>query len=323
MTIMSADGVKALRMKNKDSFFWRFVRQWDLQLLVVPCIIYILIFYYIPMYGVIMSFQEYRLGDTLGFSEWVGLKHFQTLFADPYFMRLLRNNFVMGVLRIVIGFPVPIIFALLLNELRLIRFKKVVQTISYLPNFIAWAVAAVLMFDFFSVENGAVNEILMKLNIIDSPLYFFGDSKYFYGMFIGTHVWKQLGWDAIIFVAAITSIDPELYEAASIDGAGRLAKVWHITLAGIKPTIVILFILTVGSLMSTSFDQIMMLTRMGANSLIRETSDILQTYVYRVGFRDMRFSFAASVGLLVTTINFILLLGANWVARRTNETSLF
>ena len=304
-------------------WYIRMAHQWDLQLLVIPAIIYILIFFYIPMYGIVMAFQEFRLGDTLGMSQWVGLQHFRVLWNDPNFPTLLRNNFVMGMLRIVIGFPIPILFAVMLNELRNVIFKKTVQTISYLPHFIAWAVAAVLMFDFMSVENGAFNELLMFLRIIDAPINWFGNPNYFWGIFIGTHIWKQIGWDAIIFVAAITAVDTEMYEAASIDGAGRIAKMWYITVASIKPTIIILFILTVGSLMATSFDQVMMLTRMGDNALLRSTSDILQTYTFRVGLGGMRFSFGAAVGLVTTIINFTLLIGANSIARKFTGTSLF
>ena len=309
--------------KASKPWFIRMAKQWDLQVLVIPAIIYVLIFNYIPMYGIVMAFQNFKLGDTIGFSKWVGLEHFRALFADPVFVRLIRNNVVMGLLRIALGFPLPILFAIMLNELRSLRFKKITQTISYLPYFISWAVAAVLMFNFFSVDGGTVNEFLMKLGLVAKPVYFFGDSRYFWGMFIGTHIWKQLGWDAIIFVAAITSIDSELYEAASIDGAGRLMKIWFITIQGITPTIIILFILTVGNLMATSFDQIMMLTRMMDNSLLRETADILQSYTFRMGLGQMRYSFGAAVGLFTTFINFILLLSANWISRRFSETSLF
>jgi len=304
-------------------WYVRMANQWDLQLLVIPAIIFVLIFNYIPMYGIVMAFQEFRMGDTLGMSQWVGLQHFRVLFADPLFPRLIRNNVVMGLLRILIGFPLPILFAVMLNELRFIRFKKVTQTISYLPHFISWAVAATLMFDFLDLT-GAFNAFLLWVGLVNDPIFFFGDSSYFWGVFLSTHVWKNLGWEAIIFVAAITSIDTELYEAASIDGATRLAKVWYITIQSIKPTITILFILTVGSLMATSFDQIMMLTRMMGNALLREHADILSTYVFRVGLgASMRFSFAAAVGLVATIINFTLLIGANSVARRKSETSLF
>jgi putative aldouronate transport system permease protein len=298
-------------------------RQWDLQLLVIPAIIYILIFFYIPMYGIVVAFQEFRLGDTFGLSEWVGLHHFRVLFNDPLFPRIMRNNLVMGALRVFIYFPLPILFAVLLNELRSAKFKKTTQTISYLPHFISWAVAAVLMFDFMHVENGAFNELLMTLRIIDQPIHFFGNSSYFWGIVLGTHVWKQLGWDAIIYVAAITSIDQEQYEAASIDGASRIQKMWYITIAGIKPTIIILFILNVGSLMATSFDQIMMLTNMMSNAFLRETAEIFQTYSFRMGIGMRRFSFGTAVGLINTMMNFTLLLAVNWIARRKSETSLF
>jgi putative aldouronate transport system permease protein len=180
-----------------------------------------------------------------------------------------------------------------------------------------------LMFQFLNVDRGTLNELLMRFGIIDEPIGFFQNAGYFWGIFIGTHIWKQLGWDAIIFVAAITGIDPELHEAAAIDGASRLQRIWYITLAGIRPTIIILFILNIGSLMATSFDQIMMLTQMMGNSFLRERADILQTYTFRMGIGSMRYSFASAVGLINTTINFILLLGANWISRKWSETSLF
>jgi len=299
------------------------LKQWDLQLLVIPALIYILIFFYGPMYGIVMAFQEFRIGDAFGRSEWVGLHHFRMLFNSPLFPRIMRNNLVMGAMRVFIYFPLPIIFAVMLNELRSVKFKKFTQTISYLPHFISWAVAAILMFDFFSIENGAVNELLMFLRIIDEPIFFFGRSSYFWGMVLGTHIWKQIGWDAIIYVAAITGVDSEQYEAASIDGAGRLQKMWYITIAGIKPTIIILFILNVGTLMVTSFDQVMMLTRMMDNALLRETAEILQTYQFRMGIGQRRFSYASAVGLFSTMMNFTLVLLANWIARRKSDTSLF
>ena len=309
--------------KKKRPFYIEMIKQWDLQLLVVPAILYVIVFFYGPMYGVITAFQDFRLGDTFGFSQWAGLRHFITLFNDPNFPRLMRNNIVMGLLRIIIGFPIPIIFALLLNELRIVWFKKTVQTISYLPYFVSWAVIAVLMFDFFALEQGAVNELFVAFGILDEPRHWFGNSDYFWGLFITTHIWQSMGFSAIIFIAGISAIDPEQYEAAAIDGAGRFRQMWHITLAGIKPTITILFILTVGSLMATSFDQVMMLTRMMENSFLRETADILQSYAFRVGIGQRRFSFGSAVGLYTTLINFILLVLANWIARRKGETSLF
>lgn len=291
--------------------------------MVIPALLYILIFNYIPMYGIIMAFQEFRLGDFPGFSEWVGFKQFNYLFNDPNFLQVLRNTLVISGLRMVICFPMPIIFALMLNEMRAVGFKKVTQTISYLPHFISWVVAATLMFDFFGIDNGAVNTFLINIGLIDSPIYFFGESKYFWGMATGTNLWKELGWDAIIYVAAITSIDAELYEAASIDGAGRMAKIWHITLASIRPTIIILLIFTVGGMMNANFDQIMMLTNQMRNALLRETADVINTYVFRVGIREARFSFASAAGLFQTVINFGLLLFANFLADRFGNSALF
>jgi putative aldouronate transport system permease protein len=289
----------------------------------LPALILIIIFNYLPLYGVQIAFRNFNPALGIAGSRWVGFTHFTNFFTSFFFWRIIRNTFLLSIYTIVIGFPIPIIFALLLNELRLVWFKKAVQTISYLPYFVSWAVIAVLMFDFFSLEQGAVNELLMALGILDEPRHWFGNSSYFWGLFIVTHIWQSMGFSAIIFIAGISAIDPEQYEAASIDGAGRFRQMWYITLAGIKPTITVLFILTVGSLMATSFDQVMMLTRMMENAFLRETADILQSYAFRVGIGQRRFSFGAAVGLYTTLINFVLLILANWIARRKGETSLF
>lgn len=308
---------------KKKSIFRQILEQWDLQILVIPGMIFIFIMSYIPMYGVLMAFQEFRLGDVPGLSEWVGLKQFGVLFKDPNFGRVIRNTLAISGLRLVVGFPIPIIFAVMLNEVRNLPFKKVTQTISYLPHFISWVVAATLLFDFFSVDKGAVNDALMGAGIIEAPVYFFGKAEYFWAMVTATDIWKEIGWNAIIYVAAITSIDSEMYEAADIDGAGRLSKIWYITLACIRPTIILLLIFTVGGIMNSNFDQIMMLTRQMQNALLRDTADVINTYVYRVGIREARFSFAAAAGLFSTLINFGLLLGANFLADKFGESALF
>jgi putative aldouronate transport system permease protein len=305
--------------KPKYSTIKRMLLQWDLQILVVPAIVYIFVFMYIPMFGMLMAFQQYRLGDFPGFSQWVGFEYFIQLFNDPNFPRVLRNTLAMSSLRIIFGFPMPIIFAIMLNEVRIIAFKRVTQTISYLPHFISWVVAATLMFDFFSVDNGAINNMLMFIGFTDTPINFFGRSQYFWGLATVTDIWKGLGWNAIIYVAAITSIDSELYEAASIDGAGRMAKIWHITIAGIKPTIIILFILAMGGLLNSNFDQVWMLTRQMNNVMLRETADVIDTYILRVGIREFRYSFGAAAGVFRTVINFTLVLIANYVANKAGE----
>jgi len=302
----------------------RLFSQWDLQIMVIPGIIFLFIFAYIPIYGVMMAFQEFRIGDFAGFSQWVGLKHFRELiFRDPKFPNLMRNTFALSGLKLLINFPVPIIFAVFINEIRKPKFKKTIQTISYLPHFISWVVAARLMVDFFSPDSGAVNEFLMMLRIIDKPIPFFMRGEYYWWMAVATDLWKEVGWNSIIFLAAIASVDPELYEAADIDGATQVGKVWHITIATIRPTIVLLLIFTIGNLMSANFDQAYMLTNRMGNRILLTYADVFDTYVLRVGIAQSRFSFAAAVGLFRAVINFALLLGANMLAGKLGETALF
>ncbi len=310
-------------VEKKKSTFGEFIAQWDLQIMVIPAIIHILVFAYIPMYGILMAFQEFRLGDFPGFSPWVGLKQFNYFFHDPNFTKVLRNTLVINILKLVINFPIPIIFAVLLNEIRVVWFKKSLQTISYLPHFISWVVGATLLFDFFSVDGGAVNYMLTTLGLIDKPIAFFGRGEYFWGMLVFTDLWKEMGWSSIIFVAAITSIDAEMYEAADIDGANRYDKMWHITVASIRPTIVLLLIFTVGGIMNANFDQIMLLTNQMMNARLRDYADVISTYVYRVGIREMRASFATAAGLFQSVINFLLLLTANYLSGKFSESSVF
>lgn len=306
-------------IKKKSGFLRDYLKQSDLQLLVIPAIIHIFVFAYIPMYGILMAFQEFRLGDFPGLSEWVGISHFTRLFMDPNFTTVLRNTVVISVLKMIINFPIPIVFAVLLNEVTNRHFKKSVQTISYLPYFISWVVGAALLFDFFSVDNGAVNSALLAVGMIERPIHFFGRGEYFWGMAVLTDLWKMLGWNSIIFFAAISSIDSELYEAAEIDGAGRYAKMWHITIATILPTIILLFIFTIGNLLNANFDQIMMLTNQMGNATLRQYADVIDTYVYRVGIREGRFSYAAAAGLFKSGVNILLLLTANKLADRAGH----
>lgn len=321
-------GIKAERGKGTahgrlNTFFKGIGKQIDLQLMVIPSILIIILFSYIPMYGILMAFQEFQLGDFPGLSKWEGLQQFSVLFNDPNFSTVLRNTVVISMLKLIICFPVPIMLAVMLNEVTNAPFKKSVQTISYLPHFISWVVGATLLFDFFSADNGAVNSALKAFGWIKSPIMFFGKGEYFWAMAVVTDLWKELGWNAIIFIAAITSIDSEMYEAADIDGAGRYAKMWHITIATIRPTIVLLFILTVGNLLNANFDQIMLLTNQMGNAMLRSYADVIDTYVYRMGIRDGRFSYAAAAGLFKAVINFALLLGANYLAGKVGDNALF
>lgn len=308
---------------KKTTFFKEFGKQWDLQLMVIPALLFILLFSYLPMYGIMMAFQEFRMGDFPGFSAWKGFDQFVRLFKDPNFFNVLRNTVVISALKLVVGFPLPIMLAIALNEITNLPFKKTVQTISYLPHFISWVVAATLMFDFLSADNGAVNNMLKGLGLTKEPIMFFGKGEYFWPIAVFTDLWKELGWNAIIYIAAITAIDAELYEAAEIDGAGRFAKMWHITVASIRPTILLLLIMTVGNLLNANFDQIMTLTNQMGNARLREYADVIDTYVYRMGIGQARFSFAAAAGLFKAVINFGLLLGANYLSGKAGETALF
>ena len=307
------------KLNKKKKFVSELLKQVDMQFLVIPAIIHIIIFSYIPMYGVIMAFQDFRIGDFPGMSEWVGLRHFQALFSDPSFFLVLRNTVVISVLRIIIVFPLPIIFAVMLNEVMNKQFKKIVQTISYLPHFISWVVAATLMFDFFSVDGGVVNSTLLSLGLVDRPIHFFGRSEYFWWMLVFTDIWKGLGWNSIIFFAAIAAIDQDLYEAADIDGAGRYSKMWHITFATIRPIVILLFVFSVGNLLNVNFEQIMTLTNQMTNAAVRETADVISTYVFRIGLAQSRFSFAAAAGLFGAFVNITLLFIANKIAARSGN----
>lgn len=309
--------------KPKKNLFGRMLAQWDLQLLVIPGILVVLVFSYFPIYGLIMAFQEFQLGDFPGFSAWVGFKQFESLFTDPNFGLVMRNTLVISLLKLAICFPVPIGFAVLINELRNKTLKKTVQTISYLPHFISWVVCATMMFDLMSVDGGAVNDLLMALHIIDKPIGFFTNGEYFWGLAVITDIWKELGWSAIIYVAAMAGIDQDMYEAADIDGATRCQKLWHITVKTIKPTIVLLFIFQVGGILNANFDQIMMLTKQMGNAMLRDYANVIDTYVYQVGISQGRYSFATAASLFKSIINFALLLGANWVADKAGEQALF
>lgn len=309
--------------RRQTPLLTRILHQWDLQILVIPSILFILVFSYVPMYGIIMAFQEFRLGDFPGASQWVGFKQFLSLFKDPNFGRVLRNTVVISLLKMAINFPIPIIFAVFVNELRVERFKRIAQTISYLPHFISWVVAARLMFDFFSSDGGAINQVLMSLGILDAPIPFFNRGEYYWSLAVITDMWKEMGWNSIIFIAAIASVDIQMYEAAEIDGASRIQKMWYITLASIRPTIILLLIFTVGGLLNANFDQSMMLTNQMGNKMLQEYADIIDTYVYRVGIGQARFSYAAAAGVFKAIINFALLLGANMLADRLGESALF
>jgi len=310
-------------VKRQKNVFLRMLDQWDLQILIIPGILLTFVFSYLPIYGIIMGFQEYKLGDFPGFSQWVGFKYFIELFTADAFWKVMRNTLAISVMKMFISFPLPILFAVMLNELTWEPLKKTVQTVSYLPHFISWVVGATLMFDFLAVDGGAVNEALMAIGLIKNPIGFFMKGEYFWAIVICTDIWKELGWNSIIFISAITSISQDMYEAADIDGATRLQKMWYITIQSIMPTIILMFIFQVGGLLNANFDQIMQLTKQMTNAMLRDYADVLDTYIYRMGISLSRFSYGTAGGLFKSVVNFALLMLANKIADVVGETALF
>ncbi|MEF2966411.1 ABC transporter permease subunit [Paenibacillus sp. M1] len=291
--------------------------QRHIQIMALLGIAWMIIFNYVPMYGIIIAFKDYDIIRTISEAPWVGLEHFKEFLSDENFVYIMKNTLGISLLKL-LTFPLPIIFALFLNEVRSLRFKKAIQTISYLPHFLSWVVLGGILATWLS-DVGIINEILMALNLIDQPISYLAEPKYFWTIVITSDVWKELGWSAIIYLAAITSISPEMYEAARIDGAGRFQQMWYVTLPAIKATISILFILAVSGVLNSNFDQILVLR----NALNDSASNVIDYYVYYTGISSGRYSYSAAIGLFKSVIAITLLLIANQVSKKLNDTSLF
>ncbi|WP_342779110.1 ABC transporter permease [Paenibacillus hemerocallicola] len=285
--------------------------------MLLPGILYFLVFKYAPMYGVVIAFQRYNLYKGIFHSEWVGLKYFIEFFQGPDAWRLIRNTLLLNVYQLLFAFPAPILLALAFNELRKAWFKKISQTISFLPHFISTVVIAGLVVNFLSPSTGLANKLLGLFEI--SPISFMMMPDYFRTIFISMGIWKSVGWGTIIYLAAMAGINPELYEAASIDGASKLKKVWYVTLPGIMPVIIILFILQLGDILSVGAESIILLY----NPVTYETADVLSTYVYRRGLISGEFSFAAAVDLFNSVVGLILVFAANKISKKATETSIW
>ena len=290
-----------------------------LLIMVVPGIIWFLIFCYYPMYGVTLGFKQYFIGRSMADAPWVGLQHFREFINSTDFMPVMRNTVAVSLLKLLLCFPAGIIFALLLNEITQNRFKRVVQTISYLPHFISWVVVANLMYQMLSPTDGAVNALLMSIGVIKEPIMFMGKPQYFWWVIVFSENWKEVGWNAIIFLAAITAVNPQLYEAAAVDGVSRWKMVWHITLPSISSTIMVMFVLALAGILSTNFDQMWMMR----NATVLSHAEVIDTHVYRLGIQLARYDYATAVGLFKSVIGLIMLVIANEGARRINDTSLF
>ncbi|MEK4007655.1 ABC transporter permease [Paenibacillus sp. FSL H3-0333] len=313
---------------GRRSFLWkRFKKQKVLHVFVGLGMIYLLIFAYTPMFGILMAFKDYSISSGIKgifTSDWVGLRYFDEFVHDYQFGKLVRNTLVLSLLKVIFAFPAPILLAIMLNEVKHMAFKRFVQTISYLPHFISWVVVVGVSYAFLSADVGVVNKALMAMGFTDEPLAFLTSPNYFWGLAVGSAVWKEMGWWTIIFLAAISGISPSQYEAAEIDGAGRLARIRYITLPGMKGTIVVVLVLTIGSilgggLVGSNFEQAYLL----GNSINNPTSEIVQTYAFRVGLSDGRFSYAAAIDLIQSVISVALIFSSNYIAKRVSGSSLF
>lgn len=285
-------------------------------LMVLPVLLYYIIFCYVPMYGAVIAFKEFDPAAGIMGSPWVGLKHFNDFFQSYYFWRIIKNTIVISVNNLLFGFPAPIILALLINELRIKVFAKTVQTLTYLPHFISLVVVCGIIKD-FTASDGIINYIIGFFGVQTSNML--NNAKLFVPIYVISDIWQGVGWGSIIYLAALTGIDSQIYEASKIDGAGRWKQTLHITLPGIAPTIIIMLILRMGNMLNVGYEKIILLY----SPLIYDTADVISTFVYRKGLQEYNFSFSTAVGLFNSVINFILLITTNWISKKMNETSLW
>ncbi|MGX1830309.1 ABC transporter permease [Paenibacillus taichungensis] len=307
-------------MSNRQSFRSRFVRDFMmnkyLYIMMIPVIGYYLIFHYGPMYGAIIAFKDYSPMKGILGSDWVGLKHFEEFFNSYYFLRVLKNTLLISLYTLVFEFPAPIILALLINEVRKRTFKRVVQTITYMPYFISLVVICGIITDFTNAD-GLINRLIMTLGYDGQAML--QKPELFRPIYVLSEIWQRIGWESIIYIAALMSIDLEQYEAAKIDGASRLKQMFHITLPGLLPIITIMFILRMGNMLNVGFEKIILLY----NPVTYETADVISSFVYRKGLLEFGWSYSSAVGLFNSVINLVLLISANYISRRVSQNSLW
>lgn len=310
----------ALKKQGKHSLAagWKHVvkHRW-IYLMSIPGLVYLLIFKYIPMYGVIMAFQDFSFKKGIFGSPFNNFKHFEMLFTSNQFYEVLTNSLLLSILRLAVSFPVPIILALLLNEIQSKPYKKATQTLMYLPHFISWVTLAGIASNFLSMNDGLVNAAIVALG--GEKVNFLGSADWFRTVIVGTHIWKEAGWGTIIYLASLTSISPDLYEAATVDGTNRWQKILHITLPGLASTIVVQLVLSVGGLMNNGFEQVYLFQ----NDLNMSVSNVFETYTYKIGISGGRYSYSTAVGLFKNIVGTILIFGSNTIAKKLGGTTLY
>ncbi|RXZ79525.1 sugar ABC transporter permease [Paenibacillaceae bacterium] len=303
--------------EGKNDFLKKWANSKYLIFLFLPTLLYYIMFKYVPMFGIVVSFKDYNLFKGVWQSDWVGLKYYKLFFQSPDFLKLLRNTFLLGFYKLIFSFPAPILLALLLNEVRQMAFKRFVQTVSYLPHFISNVVVVGMLALFLSPSSGIVNNVIELLGF--DAVNFMAREEMFRSIYVLSEIWQHVGWETIIYLAALTAVDPQLYEAAKIDGAGRLKQIINVTLPGIRPAIIIVLILNVGSVLEIGFEKVFLMM----NPAVNATADILSTFVYRTGLGQGNFSYATAIDLFSSLINLVFILTANWISRRMSETSLW
>ncbi|MFC7678843.1 ABC transporter permease [Paenibacillus sp. GCM10028914] len=292
-------------------------KNWELYLLFLPVIAYFVIFHYIPMYGVQIAFKNFMANKGILESPWVGFQHFERFFDSFYFWRIIENTLGIGIYELIVGFPIPIILALMINELRTGKFRKFVQTVTYMPHFLSIIVMVGMIMMFLSPVSGLVNGVISFFG--GETISFMTEPGWFKSIYVWSGVWQTMGWSSIIYIAALAGIDPQLHEAARVDGASRLQRIWHINIPGIAPTIIVLLILNMGSILGVGFEKVFLMQ----NNLNMESSDVISTNVYRSGILGAQYSFSAAVGLFNSIINFIMLITVNRIARKVSSSSLW
>ncbi len=308
-----------VEIKTKKNIFEQMKKQKTLIIMSIPFVIWVAVFCYAPLIGWLMAFQKYKPAKGIFDQTWCGFDQFKILFKDPSFLNVLRNTLCMAIINLTLSFTCSIGFALLLNEVRRVLAKKFVQTVSYLPHFLSWIIVTGLVQMILSPDPGIINQILMGLHVISQPINFFANPKYFWGIVGLTNVWKEVGWGSIIYLSAITAINPDLYEAAEIDGAGRFKKMLHVTLPGIKPTIIILLIMNLGNVVNAGFEIQYIL----GNGLIQDVSQTIDIFVLKYGISLSNYSLATAAGIFKSLISIILIFVANRFAKSVGEERLF
>lgn len=310
-------GPVIIKTQNNKSFAKYFKQNLWLYIFLIPGFVYIFIFNYVPMYGIIIAFKNFTPVKGIMGSPWIGMDNFEYLFKSKDFLVVLKNSIVLSFLRLLWGFPAPILLAIMLNEVKNLRFKKGVQTVVYLPHFISWVVLAGMVTLFLAPSGGIVNKFIELLG--GKPISFLTEAKYFRTVLISAEIFKEIGWGTIIYLAAMTGIDPQLYEAAIIDGASRIQRIRYITIPGITTTIVVLLVMRMGSILRNGFEQVFLLQ----SPLVYSVSDIFETYTYRVGLLEGRFSYSTAVGLFQSVVGFIMISITNNLSKKINESSLW